>query len=412
MVSRHKIKYKFIKYLTSCNEITLNFRFELSRRIDKMNRKLQLGKASKVSEVRMTAENVTRTLALAKKIASPEATLPITEEITFSLELKNATQYDDSVSIFFEFVNKGKFEDQVLWYKTHVYKVITLPSGETQRELVYLSDNVFCPMELKEDTYGYCHYYKCGLPKDQIVIDDKVDLVGVVEEAYVVENVTLDWNVKQMSARRMLSGVYDNDNLKDIKFTIENQSLGAHRAILAAKSKVFCAMFTNDCKEKQEGVVQITDTRIEVFEAFLKFFYTNKIENIKELGEELLILAEKYQVQDLKDKCENYLSQILNKDNAVHCLITADQFNCQKLKKNALNVIKFLLKDCDNFNELLKFQHLMEEIFDLLDQDRIQGRPAKRARLDNSETTESNVVTSDSSTIIACSDTTSFSEYE
>lgn len=377
-----------------------------------MNRKLQLGKSSKLSEVRLIAENVTKTLGLAEKIVSPEGTFPITDGISFFLELKNATQHDDSVSIFFDFVNKDSSKDHVLWYRTHVYKLITLPCGETKREFVCTSDNDFSPMDLKGDTQDarYYHYYKCGLPKSQIVVDDKVDLIGVVEEAYSVENVTLDWNVKRMSTRRMLSEVYEDDtlkSLKDIQFIIGNQSLGAHRAILAAKSKVFLEMFSNDTKEKQEGVVEIKDSKFEVFEAFLKFFYTSKIDNIKELGTEMLILADKYQVKDLKEKCENYLSQTLNKNNAVHCLMMADKYNCQKLKKNALLVVKFLLRDCANFDDLINTPDLMKEILDLFDEDN-QG-PAKRRKLDDRETSESYVTSTDNDDAYTmCS---SYSEY-
>lgn len=53
-------------------------------------------------------------------------------------------------------------------------------------------------------------------------------------------------------------------------FKIQGQEIEAHRAILAAMSDTFSAMFEHNLSEKQTGQVVITDCPPDVFKAMLK----------------------------------------------------------------------------------------------------------------------------------------------
>lgn len=91
---------------------------------------------------------------------------------------------------------------------------------------------------------------------------------------------------------------------------------------------------------EQEGVVKITDLSHEIMEEMLLYIYTEEIPKIDELAFELLPAADKYQLEDLKDRCEKKLINVLLEENVIQMLILSDMHNAKKLKKEALAYIK------------------------------------------------------------------------
>ena len=62
--------------------------------------------------------------------------------------------------------------------------------------------------------------------------------------------------------------------------------------ICAARSEVFKAMIERDFKEKTENRVDLTSDDPEVIQEFLRFLYTNKVENLSQIAPELLSVAD------------------------------------------------------------------------------------------------------------------------
>ena len=89
----------------------------------------------------------------------------------------------------------------------------------------------------------------------------------------------------------------------DLKLVIEDQTFLAHRAILAARSVYFANMFTSGMTEAQTGTVTIPDAPAHVFEHLLRFLYTGRVPPSADF-KELLIIADKYQIDSLVSLCE------------------------------------------------------------------------------------------------------------
>ena len=82
--------------------------------------------------------------------------------------------------------------------------------------------------------------------------------------------------------------------LSDFTVVVGSESIPVHRALLAARSPVFAAMFRHeDTKEAQESQVVISDVRAEVFKDLLHFAYTGVKPKCGRLTTELLALADK-----------------------------------------------------------------------------------------------------------------------
>ena len=126
----------------------------------------------------------------------------------------------------------------------------------------------------------------------------------------------------------------------DVKFKVVDEvdqvvaTFEAHKIILALHSDHFKNAFFGSgtfFKEKEEGIVVIKETTKEAFEDFLGFNYEKQIEfEKKTLAElyEILNLAEKYQVKELKDRVVNFIKSFpLSIHNVVKVAATTQEFS-------------------------------------------------------------------------------------
>jgi len=142
--------------------------------------------------------------------------------------------------------------------------------------------------------------------------------------------------------------------------------LKAHRAVLAARSPFFEAMFTHEMTEKLSGQVTIPDCKPEAMRNFLHFLYHAELESYDHAAK-LLELAEQYQVPTLKETCEIHLISKVTKDNAMEMLQLANIFNSQYgLKQKAFAVVRLdivgstVLIPTEFMNRVEKLQQILD----------------------------------------------------
>ncbi|XP_062023186.1 BTB/POZ domain-containing protein At4g08455-like [Rosa rugosa] len=128
----------------------------------------------------------------------------------------------------------------------------------------------------------------------------------------------------------------------------------AHKAVLASRSPVFRAMLENQMEESLSGTIKIGDVSYDALRAFVNYLYTAEICLDEEMACDLLILAEKYQVQHLKDYCEKFLVSKLNWDNSILSYTFAHQHNAKHIVDAALTLIT------DNMDKLTTREEYME----------------------------------------------------
>lgn len=93
----------------------------------------------------------------------------------------------------------------------------------------------------------------------------------------------------------------ESGTLADVRLQVPGKEFRVHKAILAARSKVFAAMFSHkETSEAQQGVIDIPDIAVEVFERLLLYIYVGKVPPMDELTAELFIAADKVSVELFK----------------------------------------------------------------------------------------------------------------
>lgn len=123
-----------------------------------------------------------------------------------------------------------------------------------------------------------------------------------------------------------------NKEICDVTLHVQDKEYKAHKAILIARSTVFAAMFLHDTSEKKSGNINIPDCDPESFKEFLEFLYCGKLEEISSYSAlHLYKTSDKYDIQELKTFCSEFLMKNLTVENLCEIVILADKYDDTKL---------------------------------------------------------------------------------
>lgn len=123
----------------------------------------------------------------------------------------------------------------------------------------------------------------------------------------------------------------------DVTINTADGTLEAHKAILSASSPVFHSMFQHNLKEKESSIIDIEDMTSESCMALLSYLYgTIDQEGFWKHRLGLLGAANKYDIVDLKDACEESLLEDINSGNVLERLQEAWLYQLDRLKKGCL----------------------------------------------------------------------------
>lgn len=148
--------------------------------------------------------------------------------------------------------------------------------------------------------------------------------------------------IGELNAVRRMAELLVQQTRCDVQFIFENgRSIGGHVAILSASSPVFEAMFTNDMMEAKTGQVVITDIQADIFKELLHYIYAGHTCTplTEHTAQSLYEAAEKYDIQDLRKKCLDFLLFQIKMNNAINLMIWADVHSIDKIKQAALKFV-------------------------------------------------------------------------
>uniref|UniRef100_A0A2P2K3V8 BTB domain-containing protein n=2 Tax=Rhizophora mucronata TaxID=61149 RepID=A0A2P2K3V8_RHIMU len=147
-------------------------------------------------------------------------------------------------------------------------------------------------------------------------------------------------SVSTQNTLRCLSRMLDEAIHADVTINTADGTLRAHKAILSASSPVFQSMFHHNLKEKESSTIHIQDISLESCRALLTYLYgTIKQEDFWKHRLALLGAANKYDITDLRDACEESLLEDINSMNVLERLREAWLYQLNKLKKGCMTYL-------------------------------------------------------------------------
>ncbi|XP_055327885.1 kelch-like protein diablo [Paramacrobiotus metropolitanus] len=153
--------------------------------------------------------------------------------------------------------------------------------------------------------------------------------------------------------RDMLESLFQlrkSRELCDVTIVVNDRHIFAHRAVLAACSPYFRAMFTGDLSESKQAEITLKDIDETAVEDLIDFAYAGKISIEERNVQTLLPAACLLQMQEIQDNCCDFLKKQLDPSNCLGIRSFADAYSCRDLLKAAnrfaqLNFLEVVLSE-------------------------------------------------------------------
>ena len=121
----------------------------------------------------------------------------------------------------------------------------------------------------------------------------------------------------------------------DVVFLVDGQEFYLHKFILAA----LCPVLYHTFEVSDKSRIEISDMKQQVFAAVVRYIYTDQVDDVKDMAEDLFVAAHRYNLTLLKCKCEIMLMDNMCIRSASRILILADLHASRALREYAVNFI-------------------------------------------------------------------------
>ena len=191
-------------------------------------------------------------------------------------------------------------------------------------------------------------------PFSQVILNlsDAIELGNIPSNrVYVKESEKL--------ALERFSSLLQDQSFVDVTFCVKGVNVKAHSVIVAAGSPILSAMFQHDFEENRTRTVIIDDTKAQVFLQLVQYLYTGSASDIEkeDVTVDLLIAADKYGVEPLKEECAALIGRNLKSENIINILILAHLHSIPYLYQSAVD---FMTKHSKRVCLLPDFQKFIE----------------------------------------------------
>ncbi|XP_036610820.1 rabankyrin-5 [Trichosurus vulpecula] len=135
---------------------------------------------------------------------------------------------------------------------------------------------------------------------------------------------------------RIVADLYEQEQYSDLKIKVGNQLINAHKFVLAARSENWSLTSLASTEE-----LDLSDANPEVTMALLRWVYTDDLEFKEDdvFLTELMRLANRFQLQLLRERCEKGVMSLVNVRNCIRFYQTAEELNATTLMNYCAEII-------------------------------------------------------------------------
>ena len=155
--------------------------------------------------------------------------------------------------------------------------------------------------------------------------------------------------------------LYAEKEFVDVKVLCNGKIFSCHKIVLSRQSEVFKTIIRNkSLTEKKTGIMKIEENDIssDVMEQLLYFVYHEKVKNATMINTDLLLAADKYNIQGLLDECCKHFVSKLSLQNALDILVLAETTNQKNLFDTAS---RFVGKNLGKLEKSSAYQEMVNE---------------------------------------------------
>ena len=150
---------------------------------------------------------------------------------------------------------------------------------------------------------------------------------------------------------------------EDFGIRCEGKEVKFNKAFLCKISDVFAAMIENPCtSESQQGFVVIQNVKAQFIDRFKKIVCEGIVTK-EDLNVELLMFADRYNIQPLVKLSKNQVEKTVTKENLIDVIKIADALNDDQLLKAAVDFVSENKGSFENDPELVEMMKTNPQCF-------------------------------------------------
>merc|ERR1719193_1394812 len=123
----------------------------------------------------------------------------------------------------------------------------------------------------------------------------------------------------------------------DVVMRVGRKSVSAHKAVLAAHSRVIAAMMRANPKFAE---FEIEDVSLAAVKEFKIFCYTGEVPNVAAIGEELLLFCDSYDIETMARAVDAFMARALTVGSVVRTLLLADCHKRPELRSRCIGFVE------------------------------------------------------------------------
>jgi len=155
------------------------------------------------------------------------------------------------------------------------------------------------------------------------------------------DNVPSSNRDQSLPVQNDLLKLLENQTNADVTFSVQGEKIKAHKLILLARSEYFANMFKSEMVENITNEVEVPDVDPLVFKGLLEYLYSGKPpKNLYKISLDLLVVADKYGMDEVKDLCMKNLYDRVSDKNVVDALLVAHKLGNEDLMSHAKTVFR------------------------------------------------------------------------
>ncbi|GAA6230762.1 kelch-like protein 6 [Lates japonicus] len=190
----------------------------------------------------------------------------------------------------------------------------------------------------------------CPLP----VLGDNLSPDGETENLTGASELHWEDGGLPVELQRGMETLRVNRELTDVILSVQGHDFPCHRAILAAASQYFRAMFCSGLKESHEECVQIKGLDSGTMRSLLEYTYTSRALLTHSNVQRILEAASQFQFMRVMDACAGFLCKSLHLENCIGILNLAESHALPTLKTRAQDYIT------SQFSQVVQQQDFLE----------------------------------------------------
>lgn len=192
-------------------------------------------------------------------------------------------------------------------------------------------------------------------------LGDLARLYGLEQLEAIAENCFHHASIPPSCLNSDLGWAVTNRTLSDVTVNVDGVDIPCHRVILMNRSAYFRAMLTSGLREQQENHVELHEIDKHIFDAVLKFIYTDSLESDAQLAFDLFCQCSIFRISSLQERTEQTLLSLVDDDNVVPLLEAADVYGSRLLRDRCMQYIHRYHANLNAAGVLSELSHRLQD---------------------------------------------------